>query len=68
MNGFAKSSHLGNGRCSILYEAWVANLLVRPREREGGLLAVLTTFLEGVYKLRCSSRPVTMVFIATLVP
>lgn len=52
----------------VLYEAWVANLLVRPREREGGLLTVLTTFLEGVYKLRCSSRPVTMVFIATLVP
>lgn len=51
----------------VLYEAWVANLLVRPRER-GGLLTVLTTSLEGVYKLRCSSRPVTMVFIATLVP
>ena len=56
-------SHVGNGRCSRL--GWQISWCVRER---GGPLSMLTTSLEGVYIVRCSSRPVSMVFIATLVP
>lgn len=46
---------------------WQISWYVHVSEKED-YLHCADNFSEGVYKLRCSSRPVTMVFIATLVP